>query len=276
MPSMSSKSAVALVKNAVRYDGILQSLELVQDSFVKRLADSMRIVIKPDFFFQKQRMSTSADAVKAVLDFILEFTNKKITIAEGLPAGSDIRSVFHGAGLHELADDYGLRFVDLNKDDYVAIAVSKALRLRVAKTVLNSDFIISVAVPKLSGSRFSCAVANVAVGSILRTGKSAATNDKQKLISSKNYGAAVAEIMKVAKPSLAVVDGFYSVVSNKNPETFFCVASADAVAADTVAASALAKLRNRKIPRQKYLELCSRAGIGQSSLASIKVVGEKL
>ena len=273
---LKQKAGVALAKGAVRYDNILKSLEMVADSISGKLSNSMRIVIKPDFFFTKQRMSTSTDAVKAVLDFILEFTNKKITIAEGLPTGSDIRPVFHLAGFHELADDYGLRFVDLNRDDYVAIAVSKALRLRVAKTVLNSDFIISVAVPKLSGSSFSCAVANVAVGSVLRTGKSAATNDKQKLISSKNYDAAVAEIMKVAKPSLAVVDGFWSVVNKKSLETNFCVASADAVAADVVAVAALGKGLKRKILKQKYLELCSLAGIGQSSLASIKVVGEKL
>ncbi|MBI3037111.1 DUF362 domain-containing protein [Candidatus Woesearchaeota archaeon] len=270
------KAGVALVKGAVRYDNILKSFEMVADSISDELSNSMRIVIKPDFFFQKRGTSTSVDAMKAVLDFILDFTNKKITVAEGLPTGSDSRPVFHQAGFHELADDYGLRFVDLNKDDYVTIAVSKTLRLRVAKTILNSDFIVSVAVPKLAGSRFSGAVANAAVGSVLRTGKSAATDDKRKLISSKNYDAAVAELTKVAKPSLAVVDGFYSVVGNRTPETFFCVASADAVAADVVVAAALGKELNRKIPKQEYLGMCSRAGLGQLSLAKIKVFGEKL
>ncbi len=285
MPSMTSRSAVAIVRSAVRYDGILQSLELVQDSFVERLADSMRIVIKPDFFFTKHGMSTSVDAVRAVLDFILEFTNKKITIAEGLYDGGNINKVFHNAQLHELHDDYGIKYVDLNKDEFVTIrlgadalslASGSSLSVRVAKTIINSDFRISLAVPKILRGNYHSAMANLALGSVISNAKTLAKNDKAKIISSRHSAGAIAEILKVARPSLAVVDGFESVAGKRSLETNFCVASADGVAADAVAAAALGSRLKKKIPKQKYLELCQKAGLGQSSLGKINVVGEKM
>ena len=178
------KSTVGLAKGSIRYDAVFKSLQLIEESVKERIANSMRIVIKPDFFFTREGMCTSVDAMKAVLDFIMEFTNKKITIAEGLYDGSEVQPVFHKADLHELNDDYGLKYVDLNRDEFVTIAVSKALSVRVAKTVLNSDFRISVAVPKLAGNRFSAAVANMAIGGLISNGKSKNKNDKAKLLSS--------------------------------------------------------------------------------------------
>lgn len=269
---MPAKLAVAVARDAVRYDGILKSLELIQDSITEKISNSMRIVIKPDFFLPRQEMSTSADAVKAVLDFVLDYTNKKITIAEGLYNGREIEPVFHNAGLHELAEDYGLKYVDLNRDEYVKVSLQKNLALRVAKTVINSDFRISLAIPKLVGGNFSAATANMAVGSVISSGTTAVKNDKARLLSGKNYAVAAAEILKVIRSNLSVVDGFKSVVNSKSVETNFCAASADGVAADVVAASALGKALNRKISKQKYLETCSRAGIGQSSIGKIRIV----
>ncbi len=273
---MPSKPSVALVKSPVRYDGVFQSLGLVKDSIVERLAGSIRIVIKPDFFFTKQGVSTSVDAVRAVLDFILEFTNKKITIAEGLYDGGNVQEVFHDAQLHELHEDYGLRYVDLNKDEFVTLRLGKDLSVRAAKTIINSDFRISLAVPKLLNGSYRCSMDNLALGSVISNSKALAKNDKAKIISSRNYAGAVAEILKVLRPSLAVADGFDSVVGRRRFEANFCVASADGVAADVVAAAALGSRLKKKIPKQKYLELCQEAGLGQSSLTKISVLGEKL
>ena len=273
---MPSKPAVALVRSAVRYDGVFKSLQLIQDSVAEKLAGSMRIVIKPDFFFTRRGMSTSVDAVRAVLDFILEFTNKKITIAEGLYNGSGVQKVFHDAQLHELHEDYGLRYVDLNKDEFVTLRLGNGLSVRVAKTVINSDFRISLAVPKLFGKGFSATMANMAIGGVMSNSAAAVKNDKAKLLSSKYYDAAVAEILKVVPPSLAVDDGFDSVIGRRSIETNFCIASSDGVAADVVAAAALGGRLKKKIPGQKCLVLCQKAGLGQLSLSKMNVLGDKL
>ena len=273
MPQKQSKPAVALVKSPVRYDAVFTSLELVQKSVIDRLSASMRIVIKPDFFFEKQRMSTSVDSVRAVLDFMLEFTNKKITIAEGMYDGGNMQNLFHKAQLHALAEDYGLNFVALHRDGFVTIRLSDKFSVRVAKTILNSDFRVSLAVPKISGSNYSGALANLALGSLISNAKTLARNDKAKLVSSKHYDDAIAEILKVVRPSLAVVDGFESVANKKSVETNFCVASTDGVAADVVAAGALYNKLHKKGPKQKYLDTCGKAGLGQYDAAKIRLIG---
>ncbi|MEK6837509.1 MAG: DUF362 domain-containing protein [Nanoarchaeota archaeon] len=286
---MPANSIVGLAKGSIRYDTVLKSLRLIEESVKERIARSMRIVIKPDFFFTKQGMSASVDAVRAVLDFVLEFTNKKITIAEGLFSGSEIQPVFHKAGLHELHEGYGLKYVDLNRDEFVtflpgsdALPLAKGARfsVRVAKTILNSDFRISLGVPKLVGvrtsARFSAAMANIAVGSMISNGKPIEKNGKEKLMSSAYYDSAVVEILKVVKPSLAVIDGSVAVVNKKSLGMNFCVASADGVAADAVAAAAFGDSLKKKIRKQRYLDLCTKAGLGQSSLTKIAIVGEKL
>ena len=282
--TLKQKSTVGLVRGGVRYDNILKSLEIVHDSVVERLSRSMRIVIKPDFFLEKAGMCTSADSVTAVLDFVLDYTNKKVTIAEGLYSGSEIQPVFHKTGLHELADDYGLRYVDLNRDEFItvslgndpfSVAKGSKLSVRVAKTVISSDFRISLAVPKLAGTVFYGASASMAIGSVISSGPSAAKNDKARLLSSKRYSADVVELLKLIHPHLSVVDGFESAVGKRAVGTNFCTASADCIASDVTSAVALGNALNRKIRSQKYLEQCSKAGIGQSSLSRIVVAGEK-
>ncbi len=276
---MRARAVAALTGGAVRYDNVFKALEQVEPSVAERLSGSSSIVIKPDFFFARQGMSTSVDSVRAVLDFIGQFTNRKIAIAEGLYSGKEIQPAFHNALFHELREDYGLKYVDLNRDEFVAIrlgsdALSMArgsrLVVRVAKTVLNSDFRVSLAVPKLAGSRFSAATVNMAVGSVI----SRAKNDKACLLESRRFDAEIAELLEVVRPHLAVVDCFDFVVGNKSVEANLCVASADCVAADVTAAVALGKKLKRKVPRQGYLASCSRAGLGQSSLRKINVVGK--
>ena len=203
---------------------------------------------------------------------MLEFTNKKITIAEGLYDGANVQNLFHRAQLHQLAEDYGLNFIDLNRDEFVTVRLSDKFSVRVAKTIINSDFRISLAVPKLLGGRYAGTLANLAIGSLISNAKTFAKNDKAKLVSSRNYDVAVAEILKVVRPSLAVVDGFESVVNKKSVETNFCVASADGVAADVVTAAALGNELNRKVSTQKYLQMCQKAGLGQSVAAKIRII----
>lgn len=273
------KPDVALVAAPVRYDAVLKALGLIESAVREKLAGSSRIVIKPDFSFSPKGLCTSADAVRAVLDFIMEFTNKRITIAEGLFGGKEAQPAFHDAGLHELATDYGLKFVDLNRDEFIAmklgrdnlsVARGSRLSVRLAKMILNSDFRISVAVPKLMGNRFSASSANLALGSVISAG--GRDNGKARLLGSKGYPQEAAEILEVVRPSLAVIDGFNSEVNKRANETNFAVASADAVAADVVAMAALGKRLKKKLPRQESLEALRKAGLGQSSLAMIKML----
>jgi len=264
---MRSRPVVALIRGDVRYDNVFKALEKIEPSITEKLANSYRIVIKPDFLLPN--LTTSVDAVRAALDFIGEFTNKEVTVAEGLFSGAEIQPAFHNALLHELGEDYGLKYVDLNRDDSVTISLGNELSVNVARTIIDSDFRISLAVPKLERGAFSAGLENIAIGSVIARGKK---NGKQQLLSTRHFGPALAELLKVVKPSLSLVDGFFSSVNGKAAETGFCVASADGVAADAVSVTALSKRIRKPVKKPVYLALCSKAGFGQSAIGKINVI----
>ncbi|MAG16423.1 hypothetical protein CMO88_05180 [Candidatus Woesearchaeota archaeon] len=240
---------VALVKGVVRYDIIFKSLELIQEDVINKVSSSKRIVIKPDLLHLNGCSElTNADSVKAVLDFIEEFTNKKITIAEGSFSDED---VFHRHNYHDLLKDYSVKFLNLNNDDSAPIKLGKTT-INISKTLLESDFRISVAVLKRDRTSLLGAIPNMVIGSV-------SENDKTDFYKSKTFLRNTSEIFKLIRPGLSVIDGFDSVKTNL--KTSLAIASKDAVSADTVASKILKTKRS-------YLGYCKKS--------KIKMVGSKL
>ncbi len=228
---------VSVVEGVVRYDNVFKALELVQGDVEEKLGRSSRIIVKPDLLhIDGCSQLTDVDAVRAVLDFVEEFTNKKVTIAEGSFADED---VFHRHDYHEILNDYSVRFLNMNHDVFVSVKIGKN-RFNVSKSLLESDFRISLALLRrdrkavLLGS-----VPNIVIGGIL-------PDCKADFYAGRDFNRNTAEILKLLKPQLSVIDGFGSM------KPFVAIASCDAVAADTAAAKIL-KLKN-----VRYLSYCSK------------------
>ncbi len=230
-------SRVSVVEGVVRYDNVFKALELIQKDVEDRISGSTHIIIKPDLLhINGCEQLTDVDAVRAVLDFVEDFTNKKITIAEGSFADE---AVFHRHDYHDVLREYPVRFLDLNHDDFVPIKIGKRT-FNVSKSMAESDFRISLAVLKrdrkasLLGS-----IPNIVMGSVLG-------GDKAYFYADRNFHMNTAELFPLLRPHLSVIDGFGATKS----ET--AIASSDAVAADLAAAGIL-KIRN--VP---YLNCCGK------------------
>jgi len=243
--------SVALVKGVVRYDNIFKALELIQPEISAEISRSTHIIIKPDLLHINGCSElVSVDAVKAVLDFVEEFTNKKITIAEGSFSEHD---VFHRHDYHDLLKDYSVKFLNLDNDDYIGIKLGNRI-VNISKTMLQSDFRISLAMLKrdkktaLMGS-----IPNLVIGSISET-------DKVDFYKSRMFNKDTAELFKLLKPDLSVIDGFDAPKKERKLKSSLAIASVDSVAADTAAARIL------KI-KPGYLSYCKRS--------KIKVIGNK-
>ncbi len=228
---------VSVVEGLVRYDNVFKALELIQDDVKDKIGNSMHILIKPDLLhIDGCSQLTDVDAVRAVLDFVEEFTNKKVTIAEGSFADE---AVFHRHDYHELLHDYSVRFLNLNHDDFVRIKIGKKA-FSVSKSMLESDFRISLSVLKrdrkasLLGS-----IPNIVIGGILPDGK-------PDFYAGRNFSKDVAELLPLLRPRLSVIDGFGSLKSS------VAIASSDAVAADSTAAKIL------KLKSVRYLSYCGK------------------
>jgi uncharacterized protein (DUF362 family) len=141
---------VALVHGQDRYDNISQALALV--SHQVDLSTVQSLLIKPNFVLtHKPLAATHPDALRAVLDFVRDRYGGPITIAEG-PSMELASEGFRRLGYEALARDYGAVLLDLNHDDPVPVDVYdwqlRPLRLHLARTVVASDFRISVGPPK--------------------------------------------------------------------------------------------------------------------------------
>lgn len=237
---MSVVSNVSVVEGVVRYDNVFKALELIQKDVESRISGSMRIVIKPDLLhINGCEQLADVDAIRAVLDFVEDFTNKKVTIAEG--SFSD-EEVFHRHGYHELLRDYSVRFLDLNHDDFVPVKIGKKT-FSVSKSMAESDFRISLAVLKRDRkAALLGAIPNMVIGSVLG-------RDKPDFYTDRNFNRNTAELLPLLRPHLSVIDGFGAMKSS------VAIASSDAVAADATAAKIL------KIKNVRYLNYCGKRKI---------------
>ena len=234
---------VSIVRGLVRYDNIFRSLKLLSRELGDRISSSSRIVVKPGLLHLKgcpKSQHTHVDSVKATLDFVQQFTNKKITIAEG---SFSEENVFHNHGYHDLARSYPVRFLNLNRDDSVPVQIGNAMTC-VSKTLLRADFRISVSAPVRTrqGYLFG-SVPNVVLGSITGTSKEAFRKRK-------SPGSDVAELFKLMRSHLSVLDGFNTLSGLPGLKSPLAIAGRNGIAVDT----ALARMLKIKAPYLNHLE----------------------
>ena len=144
------RSQVALIRGNARYDNVFQALGLIEAGI--DLSNRHRVLIKPNFVVtHKPLAATHVDAVRAVLDFLRARYDGPITIAEG-PSTQPAAEGFHRYGYEALAHAYNVTLMDLNHDDPFPVEVYdwrlRPLHLHLARSVVESDFRISVGPPK--------------------------------------------------------------------------------------------------------------------------------
>jgi uncharacterized protein (DUF362 family) len=148
------RSKVALVQGDAapdaRYGNVRQALTLLSSNI--DLTGKKQVLIKPNFVTTHRPLAcTHADAVRAVLDFVRARYDGPLTIAEG-PSVEPAADAFRLLGYEALAHAYDARLVDLNHDEPLPVDVYnwrlRPLRLHLARSVVESDFRISVGPPK--------------------------------------------------------------------------------------------------------------------------------
>jgi uncharacterized protein (DUF362 family) len=162
---------IGLSSGLGRYENIRAALEALDDEFPW----GNRVVIKPNFVSTTiQPAATHVDAVRAVIDFLLERSKAPIKIAEGAALGDTFEG-FRNFGYLDLKKDFSnLEFVDLNRDIFETVALKdkagNSHPFRIAQTMLRSDLRISVTPPKTHDTvGVTLAIKNMLVGSLIRS-----------------------------------------------------------------------------------------------------------
>jgi len=304
---------VALVKGDDRYANTRKALDLIDEHI--HLQGAEKILVKPNLISIARPLAiTHIDAVRALLDFLQERTSCQIIIGEGTGMDSlDTMTAFRRLGYFNLRERYNVRFVDLNISEGAPVEILDSqlspLTVRLAKSVVDADYRISLCPPKTHDCVIiTAALKNMMVGSLRRkenavTAKLASLanlirlrtspspwaglaarwirmsgNDKLKI--HQGYPAINLNLYKLARvipPHLSLIDGFEAMEGNgptqgEKVDLRVALASTDFVACDSVAA----RLMGFDIGDIGYLSYCHRAGLGEGDISRIEVIGESI
>ncbi|UCD72624.1 MAG: DUF362 domain-containing protein [Candidatus Bathyarchaeota archaeon] len=286
---------VALAKGSSRLETIIKALNMIDKEIEQgiRAKDSATVLIKPNMVVTNTQLAaTHADALQALLEYLQKFDNiEKIIIGEG-PAGSSAQEGFNNYGYLKLAEEYPIEFMDLNKDSYITTPIyqieGEEIKVRIAKTSIETDYKISITVPKTHETViFTGAMKNFIMGSALRD----ETDDKIKIHGfperakwDQYYTRAVKLMHKnlvrlapILKPDLSIIDEFVAMEGNGpcrgTPlKLGAAVTGTDHVATDAVAAS----LMGFNPLDIGYLYYADREGLGTAQLSKIEVLGPNI
>ncbi|MBW2991592.1 DUF362 domain-containing protein [Candidatus Woesearchaeota archaeon] len=271
-------SKVSLVHGNDRYSINLKALELIEDEIKLKLKGKKKVVIKPNFVDTTcQNAATNVEVVKAILDIITRYYNKEIIIAEGAferPTSQGWKNY----GYYRLEKEYDVEFVDLNEDDYELFDIYdenfKPIKVRVAKTVIDSDYRISAAKVKTHDFVIvTLSLKNILVGSLINDNK---RHDKGRIHQGiKAINKSLFKLAKKIPPHLSVIDGFEAMQgdgpgrSGEMIRMNLAIASHDFLAADILATT----LMGFNPDDIGYLFYCKEARLGEGDLDKVKIVG---
>jgi uncharacterized protein (DUF362 family) len=277
MNDLSHKPFVTVAKADCHYEGSRKALELIEDQIAKSIEGKNRVLIKPNFVSSHRQIAAShVDTVRAVLDVLSEYNNGEITIGEG-PAIGSISEATSNFGFNSLIEEYGVRFKDLNKDEYLELegvdGALNPLKFRVSKTLLESDYLISVAKPKTH----DCVIATLSIKNVV-VGSLVTKLEKNKIHQGvRAINLNIAELAKHCMPSLGLIDGFEGMegagpVDGDPVKLGVASASLHPVSLDAVMAS----IMGFDPFDIGYLHHLNVWGVGVANLDGIEVVGEPI
>lgn len=223
-----------------------------------------KIVIKPNLIANRPYpVTTAPETVEALVKYFRE--GNEVTIAEGSGFG-DTHAIFRDQGFVELAERYGVRLVDLNRDEFEERERPEATVLKRFEfpVTLKDAYLISAAVLKRhSQARVTLSLKNMLGATVGR--------DKGRF---HRFGLSesIVDINLYKRPDLAVIDGrlgLGSELGGRAQRFGVIIFSTDPVAADAVGAKLLG-LDPLSVP---HLKLAQGKGIGTCDLKKIETIG---
>jgi uncharacterized protein (DUF362 family) len=269
---------VALVTGEDRRKNIRNALELIAADIDLK---GRRPIVKVNFVSTYKPLSaTHPDAVRAIVEFLLDRGHKNIGIAEGATVGTTARG-FREYGYEALAKEYGLELIDLNEPQswkvvFVLHPDMKPHPVKIGDIMVDPNhYIISVTRPK---SHLQVGVTltakNVIMGSIM-------IMDKSRMHPSE-AGNRVLDfnlftVMQHLHIDLGVLDGFEGMEGNgpiggEAVDHRVAVAGTDFLAVDRVGT----EIMGADFDDIRYLNYLWDWGCGEGDLSKIEVIGETI
>lgn len=284
MPKISIKNDLS------RYKSIYSALELLRTEIKKEISGKKKIVIKVNFVDSKNIIyATNPYAVKAVLDFLKTITDQKIVIAEA-PFSGSMEMALKNFHYYEILDGYNIDYVDLNRDETERFTIKdpklrRSYVVNLAKTIIESDFRISVTPPKTHDTFIvTLGLKNLAVGSTIVPGRFASSfipvDEKHwRLVYHKGLkdgNILISQVCKKVWPNLNILDGWQGIEGNgpthgSSVDWQIAIAGLDALAVDWFVTSLMGFNPNTV----GYLYYLKKERLVELDIEKMEIVGEK-
>ena len=206
---------VGIVSSNGSYNGVYKVLNLIRRHILNSISKARNILVKPNFVSTRVELSaTPVEAVEALLDFITPINSEaRIIIGEGSTLGS-FENGLKNYGYLKLKDKFDIEFVDLNEDSYRYLKIynsrlEKTIEIPVSKTVLDSDYRISICRAKTHDTVIvTLTVKNIVMGSVQSPYKSTVHQGYLAINMS------IADLYKYMPIHLAIIDGYIGMEGN--------------------------------------------------------------
>lgn len=234
----------------VRYTGSPDSLKdaLTLCNGFEELDTHAKVLIKPNLVTWDDQYTiapfgvfTTTRLIEDMIILLKDYGCKDIFVGEGsveFTQGVGTMAAYAGLGYLSLMKKYGIKLLDFNTSEAVAIKIPNGLTLHLAKEIVESDFLINFPVLKTH------AQTKVSLG--LKNLKGCLKTPSKKLCHHVKLGLenCFTFVADYAKPALTIVDGIYALergalhFGNAFRKDII-IASRDILAADMVAAKTM-------------------------------------
>ncbi|NLA84484.1 MAG: DUF362 domain-containing protein, partial [Clostridiales bacterium] len=224
------------------------------------------IGIKPNLVVAKPASSgatTSPEIVAGLVEYLQEKGRKKIVIMEGSWVGDRTSKAFKVCGYEDLAKQYQLPLVDLQKDRRTGFEIN-GLRIEICDYVTKLDYLINI--PVLKGhcqTNITCALKNM---------KGCIPNSEKRRFHTLGLHKPIAYLNKLIKQDLIIVDGMNGDLNFEeggNPvQMNRIIVGKDPVLIDTYAAHLL----GFSVDEIPYITMAEDIGVGTTDLVNADIV----
>ena len=245
---------------------------LMEAELEKRIpGKEARIGIKPNLVSPSEASwgaTTHPEIVAGIVEYLQERGFSNLLILEGSWVGDKTSESAEVCGYQDLCSQYGIPFVDTQKDSFRA-RDCKGLELKLCDQAVDLDFLINV--PVLKGhcqTKLTCALKNM---------KGLIPNQEKRHFHALGLHKPIAHLNAGLHQDFIVVDhicGDLDFEDGGNPVVRICImAAADPVLVDAHAADLL-YYRPEEIP---YIKIAEELGVGSADLSrlQIRLIGEK-
>lgn len=260
-------------------DAVSQAIDLIDGLAALKPGDT--VLVKPNLVKPSPSGSgiiTDARVTGAVVKLLLDHGAGEVIIGEGSSVGYDFPgqvdslTAMEKSGTADVARAYGLKMVDLNRDEVVEVHAEDAYVMHtfgVARTAYEADMIVDLPVIKTHGrTGITCGLKNM---------KGVLPGVEKKRTHRLGLDRGIVDLNRVMKPGLTVVDALVGRAgTHTRPEDRVTldsiIAGTDVVAVDAVCATVM----GFDVDEILHVRLADEAGLGEADLDRIHVYGERI